>query len=464
MAGRKMIIVGSDPQLLQQLASMPERWLSSRRAVADMGFEYVLGRLNVYEGTDWHKKILKNYVAGTSNNNLASRLPNLYAALQLAMTTEIRKQKEQQQHPTTASTEGDEQVEIPDLFSFSRRIALRATLDEFVSPRLLQQDSKLLEDLMIFQDKLEDAIAQSAVLPRWLALIFFLRPVQSLREGLQRRIAKILPIIMKEDNSNNKVGPWLQDYQTQQTASAIAAEHLIGLIFAAHKNPSIGAAQCLCFLRQELTKEQQQNALREAQKLCDMFEAVTTNISENDIDSSQQLLKELLEAKTLRTCVLETNRLVAHTLGALRCAVRNIPVEISPKQQQQQRQSPRKMVIHAGEAVSFAHHTMHMESSLWGQDASTFLLDRPEWTSSNDKEGKNQVDIGVPIDQYKYTTFSNGVHKCPGERVALAMMEIVLALFVQRQAQFVGEVTPLSFERATLAQREGPCKIRLTAQ
>ena len=459
LAGRRMIVLGSDPQAMQFLAQQPESTLSSRRAVAELGFEYVLGSLNVYEGTDWHKRILKNYISHGS-----TFLPNMFQALQKALEEELRVLPN---HPTTADSRHDtNMVQVPDVFAFTRRCVLRATLDEFVTPQLLENDALLLTDLMVFQDRLEDAIAQSAVLPRWLALPLFLWPVQSLRYGLQSRMSRSLESILPEERNNastkattgqhGKIGPWLQTYLEEKTLPTVAAEHLIGLIFAAHKNPSIGASQSLCFFRTELNKDQQNEGAVEAQRVCDLF-ASHLECDEQITNASLGLLSEgLLQAKTLRACVLETNRLVAHTLGAVRYV--NKPLQVTTTTADKKE---RTYIINPGETVSFAHHTVHMEPSLWGKDAADFRLARPEWDQDSNNVTENG-DLGVPVDQYKYTAFSNGMHKCPGERIAMAMMEIMLALLVQKEAHFVvDKLPPLSFERATLAQRDGPCCIRL---
>ena len=50
LAGRKMIIVGSDPKAMKQVATTPASILSPRKAIAEIGFEYTLGPMNVYKG------------------------------------------------------------------------------------------------------------------------------------------------------------------------------------------------------------------------------------------------------------------------------------------------------------------------------------------------------------------------------------------------------------------------------
>lgn len=433
MAGRKMIVVGADSDAMKQVASQPESVLSSCRAVAEIGFEYTLGSFNVYHGTAWHKKILKNYVMG--DNFASSFLPGLFKRLSKSVDTEVK---------SLALAANDKRqdglVAGPDLFVLVRRCVLRYTLDEFVSPLLLEKDPELLTALMVFQDSVEDTTAKAAVLPRFLALPSCLWRTERARKSAEARISHLLTDIWKSDESN--WGPWTKAYSLDGTTPQQAAEHLIGLIFAGHKNPSIGATQAFCFLRKELGKEQQTQAQEEAKTLSEQF---TSNSS-----SSSSLIEALLQAKTLRKCVLETMRLTAHTLGALRYANQDLEVHMSnPK---------RTYHIEKGSTVTLAHHTMHMESSLWGKDPQAFSLSRPEWNEPDDKE-----NIGIPVDHYKLTTFSNGTHKCPGEKVALAIMQLQVALLLQKDAQIVGDLAPMSFERATLAQRDGPVPFTIRA-
>ena len=49
--------------------------------------------------------------------------------------------------------------------------------------------------------------------------------------------------------------------------------------------------------------------------------------------------------------------------------------------------------------------------------------------------------------------FSQGLHKCPGERLALRTMECVVAQLLLRKVELEAPLPPVSFERATLAQR-----------
>ena len=245
MAGRKMVVVGADPDAMKQVASQPESVMSSCRAVAEIGFEYTLGTFNVYHGTAWHKQVLKNYIMG--ENFVRHFLPGIYKGLSKSVATEVEiLGNEMSQDGLMAGS---------DLFVFVRRCVLRSTLDEFISPLLLKKDPELLTALMVFQDSVEDTTAKAAVLPRFLALPSCLWRTQKARKLVEERISQLLPDIWQSDESN--WGPWVKAYSLEGTTPQEAAEHLIGLIFAGHKNPSIGAAQAFCFLRSELGKEQQ---------------------------------------------------------------------------------------------------------------------------------------------------------------------------------------------------------------
>ena len=439
LAGRHMVIVGSCPDTMKYVATQPESVLSSCRAVAEIGFEYTLGHFNVYQGTAWHKTILKNYIMGDQFQTVF--LPAIYQALGRAVTEETKALSSN----NSSSGRQLDYVAGSDLFLFARRCVLRATLDQFVSPFLLQEDPQLLNALMIFQDMVEDATAKAAVLPRWVSLPLCLWPTEKARKVLQHRIARLLQTMWNkasDDPSCCILGPWSKTYMEEQTLPELAAEHLIGLIFAAHKNPSIGAAQSLCFLKSELREEQQQQATKEATRLCHVLTLANGTSS----------VAALVEATTLRACVLETMRVTAHTLGALRYVEKTIDLPTCNTTTNQ------PLRIAQGETISMAHHTMHMEPSIWGETPAKFSIDRPEWQNMTKSQHDN---IGIPIDAYKLTTFSNGLHKCPGEKVALAIMEALVAIWLTKGVEIVGELPPVSFERATLAQRAGPVGFRI---
>ena len=357
----------------------------------------------------------------SSKEKFDTMLPTLFQALSTTLDDECRAHKSR-----------DATLSHPDVFHLVRRCILRAALDVLVTPWLLRRDPSLLTALMSFQDNVEDAIAKAAVLPRFLALPLCLWPMALSRRRLTRRLKRILESVKTEAEAA-EAGPWLRAFWSEQVPLQDAAEFVVGLVFAAHKNPAIGAAQSLCFLR-SLDVTTQQTAAAEAKRL---------QASMADGARQKGGVEALLAAATLRQCVLETMRITAHTLGALRYA--NAPLEIKTRTS--------NLTIPRGATVAIAHNSTHSDVSVWGSNASEFRLDRPEWTLQS-------ADMSSPVEPYKLTTFSQGVHKCPGEKFAMAVMEMMLALLLLRDSQ-LHRTPELSFERATLAQRAGPVPVKL---
>ena len=107
--------------------------------------------------------------------------------------------------------------------------------------------------------------------------------------------------------------------------------------------------------------------------------------------------------------------------------------------------------VRKGETVALSHIAFSRDESLWGPDAAKFSTARKEYASPIAFEARGTAD------DVAYSAFSQGTHKCPGERLALVIVQTTLALLVARQVRPV-KVSPLSFERATLAQRVGPVR------
>ena len=161
----------------------PATVLSAQRAVAEIGFEYLLGPANVYRGTTFHKRVLKEEV--NPKAKLEALLPIFSQALSRALDDEAGALM----GPGTTS---DSVLAHPDAFHLVRRCILRATLDVLVSPSLLHRDPSLLSALMTFQDHVEDATAKAAVLPRLLSLPLCLWPMALSRRRLAGRLRRLL--------------------------------------------------------------------------------------------------------------------------------------------------------------------------------------------------------------------------------------------------------------------------------
>lgn len=146
-------------------------------------------------------------------------------------------------------------------------------------------------------------------------------------------------------------------------------------MFAAHKNPAIGAAQSFCFLHSEGSSDDIHQARNEARKL----------VQHNSCSSA-----DLVETRTLRQYILETLRMTSHSIGAIRKACKDISLVDS---------SEREYTIKEGETVAISHITTHRNNTRW-IDGEQFDAHREEWASVAETN-----NIAVPIDSYKMTTF-----------------------------------------------------------
>ena len=424
LAGRRMIVVGSDRRAHHQVAHSAESVLSARQAVAEIGFEYTLGSRSVFRGTDFHKRCLKN-------DEMRSCWMNggVMVARELATALEV----ELARNKKDAHPEKDGRVHIADLFDFFRRCFMRTTLNGMVGSCILESfednGNEFITLMMSFQDQIEDATAKGAVLPRFLAIPLVWQPVARARERLQAAMAERISKAAAVHNDPRAWGPWLRTFESSsQMELDEISELIVGLIFAAHKNPAIGSAQSLCYLLGEGSAEELQLARDEAKALLRLD---TEKLTQQDVAPNP---------KTIPHCVLETARLCAHSIGSVRQATRSMVLETDDGS---------CYTVEQGETVCVSHLVQTTDPKYWGTDALEY---RP----------KRFTEVVPPGNEARlFTTFSAGVHKCPGEKLALTMMETMLALVLERDPKMEGAMPPLSFERATLAQRAGPVAISI---
>lgn len=213
LAGKRMVVV-CGPSAQRKVASAPESIMSARRAVADVGFEEMLGHLNVYRGTDLHKGIIK----GWTRSDEARVVGEYISAARSALRVETLRSGGQQQRV--------------EFMSFVRRVILRAVIDIFIGPFFLRGwEFNLIEQFMAFQDDLEDCTAKSAVLPRKLALPLFLLPLKRRRLRLEQIIAKRLNDALEITVPKDEVGFWLVAVKESHSVEEVA-ELIVGLLFA----------------------------------------------------------------------------------------------------------------------------------------------------------------------------------------------------------------------------------------
>lgn len=437
LAGKHMFVV-CGPAEQKVVASAPESILSARQAVADIGFEQTLGHLNVHKGTDIHKGIIK----GTWHKNPSEHVKEWTLSIEKALDKEVGI--------------GTKKIEF---FKLLRQTFLRATIERFISKQFLEYDNEgFLNEFMNFQDTLEDVTAKSVVLPRWIALPAMLWPLERRREKLQQKIANHLQthILPNNNNKNNDsnmednqsadLGFWLQEMVHGDEKHTIPeiAEYIVGLLFAAHKNPAIGTAQAYLMLHEYGTDEDKDLCQKETLQF----------LKSPDWSTLQE------SCPRLRQVCLETLRLTAHSIGGVRTAKQDFEIPSNDTK------SSLKYVIPKGASIGLAHIASSLDTRIWGPNAKRF--DTTSTTISSTKNDKNnntnKKEESLYDDEYKFTTFSHGVHKCPGQQIALVLLQCTMSILLHKYDIVVPskkDIPSISFERATLAQRDGPVNVTM---
>jgi cytochrome P450 len=270
---------------------------------------------------------------------------------------------------------------------------------------------------MGFQDQLEDVTPKAVILPRWIALPGMLRPVKRRREKLQVKIAKRLDELLA--TSSPALGFWLAELHSKYSTKDIA-EYMVGLLFAAHKNPAIGASQMYLMMFEECSENEQQQIRLEAKSL----------LSDTGLwnDKTTSLYK----------LCLETLRLTAHSIGSVRTAKEPFELQVGG----QSYRFPK------GASIGLTHITLSLQPGLWGDNAARLDL--------------KAHPLDQYQDEYQFSTFSNGLHRCPGQQLAVVILQLAVALLlVEYDVSLPSRIPGLSFERATLAQREGPVRVQV---
>lgn len=392
LAGLEITLV-ADPHALDTFHDADESVLSARAAQSDIGFGEVLGTLNIHPAADFHRRLLgpdRKLWAGDLRTRIWSETCASLEPLGSASTH-------------------------PDLLLLVRSMAARVVLGAFVSSDVTRALPDWVDRYARFQDRLEDSIAKSLVLPRWCSDPLLLRPVGRARQQLTRPLAKFLW-------NCPSPAPYLaalRELLGSDEGAARQAEMCVGFLFAAYKNAGIGAAQTLLML----------------------FEHPSwLPLVRDEIARRSQEVPNLRELPTLECVIRETLRLCALTIGSIR-RVAGSPFALGPYR------------LPVGRFVSASHILMSMRDDAWPDpqrfDPDRFHPDRREYTR-------------VPN---AWLPFSAGVHGCPGYRVACDFIACLVVALLERFEELrpAKPPPPLDFQRATLAQRRGPSPVVLHA-
>ena len=397
LAGKHMFIV-ADTEAQKLVSKAPERILSARQAVADIGFNETLGTLNVYQGTDIHKGIVKAVWQKDPIDHVEGWVESLRSSLEME-----------------TSRGGKNDFE---LFQLIRRVMLRSSIDRMVSPDFLHGFSDFLDDFMDFQDRLEDVTAKAVILPRWLSLPALLMPLKRRRERMQVTIAKRLDELLASPSP--RLGFWLVELHPKYSTQDIA-EYIVGLLFAVHKNVAIGASQMYVMLFEHCSSIEQDEIRTDANRLL-------LDVAGRWNDKATSLYK----------LCLETLRLTAHSIGSVRTAKEPFEVQLGEK----------SYIFPMGASIGMTHITLSLQPALWGETAARLDL--------------KAHALEKYQDEYHFSTFSNGLHRCPGQQLAVVILQLTVAmLLVEYEVVLPPQLPPVSFERPTLAQREGSVLVQV---
>ena len=432
-----------DKRALRCFALAPESELSAVDATEALGFGTTLGPLNVRAGTAVHRSILKSgtLLPTTSTANTAGELRALVVAsvrASVKMTHALQSTCSSQEHCHQYHHE---------LFAVVRESVLRATAAHLLGePVIASCGVWFFSDFTRFQDRVEAATARAMALPPWLAQTFVLGPVQRHRKLLAARLAPSLALhwgdVLAGNVPGTRGGAWLRAVHAVRnhalgegeggSFSAVQiADLACGLLFAAHKNAAIAVAQSVAMLLERPT------VLRDV-----VTEARAHNESAGEPGPTQCPL--------LCSVLHETLRLSAHTIGAVR-RVRTAWFAFETD-------DGRRYAVPRGAFVTASHVVPHLLDAAF-PSASEYRADR-----FIDGDG---VFMGHCLNPFTLTTFSHGTHACPGQRYALHMMRAALwTLLTDYDVSVLPQqpLPPISFERATLAQRQGPCHVKLTTR
>lgn len=347
---------------------------------------------------------------------------------------------------------------------------------------------------------MEEATAKATVLPRWLAKPIFLNPVAKLRQPL---VAMLSPTIASMWAGNVSAGAWplalkgvkranLPGYneflghvgkpnapigsgggkdKRENVDDGIltpdeAADLVVGLLFAAHKNPAIGAGQTLLYLLDPEHKGHLAQVQDEVSAIKDVLAAADGKVG--SVRGAVVVNKlDAIASKTyfLGLCIAEALRLTAHSIGAVRKVVAKEGIELKTEAGDVYR-------LPKGSYVGISHIVPHRDPTIYPKPHSFNPSRFAKRSSSADStaaaatDGAGGAAVGdagkiLLEDDYKYTTFSHGVHRCPGRKLADLQIRLTLGLLLSRfVVELDGKPGVVDFERATLAQRSGPCMVK----
>jgi len=224
-----------------------------------------------------------------------------------------------------------------------------------------------------------------------------------------------------------------------QSVSDRVAEYIIGLLFAAHKNVAITTAQVVVML---LTHPKALDKVREELRR-------STTPTSSASGRREMKADDLVGGMPyLELCVHEALRLTQHSIGSMRKVRCREGFRLVTSE-------GRALRIPQGYYVGAAHALIGRAGFF--ENAGRF---DPEAHFRTNRAGKVVPKTSAERAKNSHVPFSGGVHACPGSTVAIILIKALVASWLQLTGDSCAIQQPvpdLDYERATIAQRKGPC-------
>lgn len=435
LAGARIVLL-SDQAALGQYWSAREDTLSLYDAVFDFGFRETLGAASVYSGSAVHRRLVRSASARAPLDAFVASCVPLARRAFLS-------------HAKSGRAEA---------FNLMRSVALDVTIRALVGPSFLERvGPKFSSRFMQFQDSVEDATAKAMVLPR-VAARGTLSAVTRARAALvsemaaairgcsQESMAPYMRGLLREANqgaSADEVRETRQSKRTKNIESSEdrAAEYIIGLLFAAHKNVAITSAQLTVLLLSH--PDMLRRVIAEAEKAKQSASKDDSKCSDGEKEGGW--MRD--SVPFLDSCLNETLRLTQHTIGSMRKVK-------SAGGWRVRLRSGHHVCVPRGYYVGAAHALMgRREGGAFAQP------------DKFDPDGHFGAPMPRSVLRGCHVPFSAGVHACPGATVAPLLIKCLVLCWFRLTGEtctLEGGLPDLDYERATIAQRKGGCFMRFS--
>lgn len=342
------------------------RALDSYKALHRFGFADTLGKVNLYEGGGLHAQILRGGGGGNAFFSSSFSSPQKTETLF-------------REHTQSMLREASARGEPLELSSFCRMTVLHSMVLWLMGPSVFRRCPDFCERFLRFQRSHEGAVAAAMVVGRWVAYPLLWR-AKKMRENLVDSIVGAVA-------SDHVEGVRLRNPEWDEKQ---VADVMVGLMTAAAKNASIGAASLVVYCLER---------------------------------NEWRMLLEKGTPEEGRRAALETVRKTALPIGAVRECVEPLVLRDGT-------------VVPPGELVAVSHAGPSHDPELW--------KDPDEWNPDRFLEKGSEERI---------VTFGKGVHACPGKEIALRVMWIV-AREVLLQTSSIIKMSKLDYSRPSLADRD----------